>query len=157
LHAQAAVERAIAAPQSRNLQPVLGATDAVHAAATAEIAPLVRHAEYLRQINGNKAFVLQRRNRVMTIVTVVVAAAISFVGFAGTDKLHDQLQSVLGWSKQAIEISYNCLILAVLLLTIVALIYRLPERAAQHERAIELVTQASQCCSNLLRHTVTNI
>jgi uncharacterized protein len=77
----------------------------------------------------------------MTIATVVVAAGITFVGFTGTVKLRDQLDSVLGWSQQAIDLAYNCLILAVLLLTIVALIYRLPERAAQHDHAIHDLTE----------------
>lgn len=109
-------------------------------AAVAEVARLVRHAEYLRQINSNKAFRAERRNRRLTIATVSVGAAITFVGFSGTTKLREQLQTPLGWSQQAIDLSYNFLVLLVLLLSIAALIYRLPERAAQYNRAIRDIT-----------------
>lgn len=106
-----------------------------------EIARLVKHAEYLRQINSNKAFSCQRKARWMTIATVAVAAAVAFVGFAGTDELRQQLNGPLGWSQQAVDLSYNSLVLVVLLLTIVSLVYRLPERAVLHEDAIRSLTE----------------
>lgn len=115
--------------------------DAEGAAALTELGRTLRHAEYLRQINSNKAFSTARKGRWMTIATVAVAAAVSFVGFTGTTKLREQLQEPLGWSQQAVDLTYNLLVLLVLLLSILALVYRLPERSAEYNQAIKELTE----------------
>jgi uncharacterized protein len=105
------------------------------------VAGLLRSAEYMRQINSNKSFTIQRKSRAMTIATVVVAAAVTFVGFTGIHTLQRQINGVIHWSTQALQLSYNLMVLAVLILVIMSLIYRLPERAIVHQEAIVRLTR----------------
>ena len=108
--------------------------------ALAIISRMVRHAEYLRQINSNKAFSLERKTRWMTILTVVVATGVTFIGFIGINKISAVFIPQLQPNQDAIDIVFNLLVLALLLLTILQLIYRLPERTAEHHRAITRLT-----------------
>ncbi|GIH05026.1 hypothetical protein Rhe02_30930 [Rhizocola hellebori] len=71
---------------------------------------------------------------------MIAAAATAFFAFLGFDKIHNQLKGLWNVSEQAVELSYNTLVLVVLIATIANLIYRLPERAAEHHRAIHSLT-----------------
>jgi len=99
-----------------------------------------RFAEILRQIHSNKAFIYKRWDDGQNIVTVVVAAFLTFVGFMGTSRLHDLLALRVEVPVIVIEAIFNTLVFCVLAVVILNLIFRFSEKAAAHNRAIVILT-----------------
>ena len=71
---------------------------------------------------------------------MTATAAVTFFGFLGIEKIHQQIQGLWKVSPLAIELLFNTLVLVVLVAAIINLIYRLPGRAAEHHRAIHTLT-----------------
>src|SRR5881628_2312802 len=98
-----------------------------------------RFAEILRQIHSNKAFINKRRDDIQNVVTVVVAAFLTFVGFMGTTRLHDLFALFVEVPLLVIESVFNTLVFCVLAVVILNLIFRFNEKAAAHNRAIVIL------------------
>ncbi len=101
----------------------------------------VRRALLLRQIHSNKGSSAQRRGRNYVIVTVVVAAVVSVIGFMGPDRLAGSMSRI--WPVEATTIGdlYNLAVLAILVVTLLGLVYRFDERSNRHYRSIEVLTE----------------
>jgi hypothetical protein len=74
------------------------------------------------------------------IITIIVSAAVAFVGFSGTDKLATLLAGWHQFAPNTINLLYNAVVLAILLVTILGLVYRFDERAGRHRNAVEKLT-----------------
>ena len=110
-----------------------------------------RLAEILRQIHSNKAFTNKRRDDAQNMVTVVVAAFLTFVGFMGTARLHDLFALVVNIPAILIESVFNTLVFCVLAVVILNLIFRFNEKAAAHNRAIVILTGFIRDLDDLLK------
>lgn len=102
---------------------------------------LVRHAEYLRQINSNRAFSFLWRSRVVSVVTVALSSIVTFVAFYGPDRIHSQIASIAALPTGEIELGLNLLILLLVLATICSLIFQFAEHAVEHHEAIRRITE----------------
>jgi len=110
-----------------------------------------RFAEILRQIHSNKAFAYKRWDDRQNIVTVVLAAFLTFVGFTGTTRLHDLVGLVRPIPMILIESVFNTLVFCVLAVVILNLIFRFAEKAVSHNRAIVILTGFIRDVDDLLK------
>lgn len=115
------------------------------------LASYKRFAEILRQIHSNKAFTNKRRDDIQNVVTVVVAAFLTFVGFMGTVRLRDLFAFVVNVPLIVLESVYNTLVFSVLAVVILNLIFRFNEKAAAHNRAIVILTGFIRDIDDLLK------
>jgi hypothetical protein len=99
-----------------------------------------RHCEILRQIHSNKAARYKRRADVHSLLLTGVSAFATFLGFTGVSRLFALLGQKLGWSLAAFEFAFNSMVFLILALTILNLVFRFHERAAEHNRAIVQLT-----------------
>jgi hypothetical protein len=102
---------------------------------------LVRRAEILRQIHSDKMFRVDTAHRRTTVALVAVTAVVGFFGFTGTERLQRQIAGVWSISLEAVNMLYNTVVLLTVLLAIAIVVYRLPERAAHHHRAIQALSE----------------
>lgn len=98
-------------------------------------------ATVLRQIQSNKGERAQRWSRRYVIATVVIAAIVSMIGFMGVDRLHSTVSRLVALPEGLLENIYNLAVLAILILTILGLLFRFEERGARHYRSIEVLTE----------------
>lgn len=112
---------------------------------------LVRHAEYLRQINSNQAFSFGRKSRAMNIVTIAMSSAVAFVAFSGPVSLQEQLFAITELPVSTIQLVLNVLILLLVVATISTLIFQFTEKAMRHEEAIRRITEFIGPYSDLVR------
>lgn len=101
----------------------------------------VRQAEILRQIHSDKAFRTESQARGYAISTVLVAAIVSLLGFAGPERLAESFLPFLEINTKAVQVVLNWTILAVAFLALLGLVYRFDERSARHHRSIEKLTE----------------
>lgn len=95
----------------------------------------------LRQIHSNKGSRAQRWSRYYLVASVVVATTVSVIGFMGTADLASSVSRIKPVSEAMIEDLYNVAILAILIITMLGLIYRFDERSNRHYRSIETLTE----------------
>lgn len=100
-----------------------------------------RRAHVLRQIHSNKGGRAQRWSRYYLVATVVVATVVSVIGFMGTADLALSISRVKPVSRATIEDLYNLAVLAILVISLLGLIYRFDERSNRHYRSIEVLTE----------------
>ncbi len=93
-------------------------------------------AEVLRRIHSHKLSLMTRRSNGSKIVLIVASAMLTFAGFTGIDRIHDELSKLVSISTGTVEFGFNLLLLAVLVLVIVDLVYRFGDHAAAHHRSI---------------------
>lgn len=103
---------------------------------------MIRHSEYLRQINSNQAHKSATRQKALSWVTIGLGTVVTFIAFIGADKLQAQFLD-LGWSvpQAAIELVMNILVIGIVVLSIGALIVPFGERAVEHRHAIRRLTE----------------
>lgn len=118
----------------------MSTSDDADAVVRERIQTYVRHFEYRRQIHSNKALRLERSGRGLVIITILIATAVAFIGFTGTDTLRALLAGWHRFAPDTITFMYNSVVLAILLVTIHGLVYRFDERATRHRSAIERLT-----------------
>lgn len=104
------------------------------------LASYARHFSTRRQIHSNRANRLESFGRGYAIVSIAIAAAVAFVGFSGTDKFGELLAGWHHFDANTLTFMYNGLVLAILIITVLGLIYRFDERASRHRNAIEKLT-----------------
>jgi hypothetical protein len=108
------------------------------------ISSYVRRAEVLRQIHGRKASIARQWEVWYLVVTVIVATVVTALGFAGTERIALALPTWLVPTDQAtdaVELTFSIAVLIILILTLVGLVYRYGERANQHFRSVEILTE----------------
>jgi hypothetical protein len=115
-----------------------------------QVRRLIRRAEVLRQIHSDKLFRVQKAHRRTTVLLIVVTTAVSFFGFTGTERLQRQMSGLWSISLDAVNMLYNSLVLATVFVAIVLVVYRLPERAADHHRAIQSLSEFILDCDHLV-------
>jgi uncharacterized protein len=103
---------------------------------------MIRHSEYLRQINSNQAHRSAQSQRAVSWITIAFGAVVTFIAFIGSERLRAQLGEV-GWviPQAGIDITMNVLVLAIVVLSIGALIVPFGERAVEHRNAIRRLTE----------------
>lgn len=111
------------------------------AALVTRIRRYLRQAEILRQIHSDKAFRAERASRWYAIFTVLVAAVLTLLGFAGPERLVEVFAPSWKINVDVLQAALNWAILAIVVLTVLALIYRFDERRAVHHRSIEKLTE----------------
>jgi hypothetical protein len=95
----------------------------------------------LRQIHSQRMTHFSRVDRVMDIGTLVAAAAATFVGFFGIQKIKSLIDLVFtGLSLEVIDFTNNIVVFLVLLLSILNVAFQFKEKAHQHWRAINFLT-----------------
>jgi len=110
----------------------------------------VRRARVLRQIQSNKANSADRSERAYLVVTVIVATIVSVIGFAGARRI----SAFLGLDTAPldgapiIETIFNIAVLAILVATLVGLVFRFGERANRHYRSLEVLTDFMRDCTD---------
>lgn len=102
---------------------------------------LVRHAEYLRQISSNRAFTNRRQSRTLNSITIALGSAVTFVAFIGISKIHQELAGVVSWPAGPMQLGFDILVLALVVASILALIFQFSEQAVRHQEAIRRLTQ----------------
>jgi hypothetical protein len=108
------------------------------------VAGYVRRARVLRQIQSNKASRAHKWDIGYLIATVFLATLISVVGFAGTDRIAEILSPDDDAQKEAlpiVEFAMSLSVLAILIVTLVGLVFRFGERANRHYRSLEVLTE----------------
>lgn len=115
-----------------------------------QITRLTRRAEVLRQIHSDKMFRVDKAHRRSTLALLTATAAVGFVGFTGTDRLQQQVRGLWDISLDAVNMLYNALVLVTLIVAIATVVYRFPERAAQHHRAIQALSEFILDCDSRL-------
>lgn len=101
----------------------------------------LRQAEILRQIHSDKAFRAERANRWYAVLTVLVAAVLTLLGFAGPERLATVFAPMVPIDVVFLHAALNWMILAIVVLAVLGLIYRFDERSAQHHHSIEKLTE----------------
>jgi hypothetical protein len=104
----------------------------------------LRRAEVLRQIHGRKGTVARRWEVAYLVVTVFVATVVTAFAFASPERIASLLPTWLVPAQSAtafVELAFNIAVLIILILTLVGLIYRYGERASQHFRSVEILTE----------------
>lgn len=94
----------------------------------------------LRQIMSNKARSYGQINTSVKIGTVIVSSFITFVGFAGVDKITSYVSWFKPLTKDQVEFGFNLGVLALFVLIILHLVFRFSEQEAESSRAIISLT-----------------
>jgi uncharacterized protein YhhL (DUF1145 family) len=94
----------------------------------------------LRQIHSQRMAHFTRVDRIMDIGTLVAAAAATFVGFFGIQKITSLINLVYPASLEVTDFINNIIVFLVLLLSILNVAFQFKEKAHQHWRAINHLT-----------------
>lgn len=95
---------------------------------------LISDLKVLRTIHSNKALSYRRRNSRYLIITVIVAAAVTFIGFSGPRTIAEFLKDKP--NDESIKLIMDLMTLSVLLITILGLIFRFEEKCNNHNNAV---------------------
>lgn len=99
-----------------------------------------RKLHILRQIMSNKARIFGRINTATNIATVFVSSFLTFVGFAGEDKIASYVNWFTQVSKEQVTFAFNIFVFGLFVLLILHLVFRFSERHAEASRAIVSLT-----------------
>lgn len=94
----------------------------------------------LRQIHSQRMGHFLRVDRILDIGTLIVAAAATFVGFFGIPKITSLVALVYPVHSEVIDLANNVVVFFVLILSILNVAFQFKEKAHQHWRAINLLT-----------------
>lgn len=93
----------------------------------------------LRQIMSNKARFFGWINTAVSVATIVVSSAVTFIGFWGPEKLKKYFN--FGAENITVELAFNLLVLAFFVLMLLYLVFRFGEKETAGSRAVVLLTQ----------------
>src|SRR5947208_1384615 len=104
----------------------------------------------LRQIQSNKARRYSRITTFQSAASVIVSSFLTFMGFAGLDKI----QTYVGWivvaNKIQVEFVFNLFVFLLFVLVILQLVFRFPEKQSATEKAVVLLTNLINEIDDLL-------
>jgi hypothetical protein len=109
-----------------------------------------RSAETLREIHSLKLTRTARRARITTFTLIVLTTIATCLAFFGVDRLADDLNV----GKELVDSVLDLFLLGVLVAVIVELAWRFAEQAAEHQRAIVVLTSFIRDLENRLRQPV---
>lgn len=101
----------------------------------------MKQAEVLRQIHSDKAFQAERASRLYTIFTVVTSAVLTLIGLGGITQVAEVLKPALSIDPRILQGGLDAAILLTVFVALAGLVYRFDERAANHHRSIERLTE----------------
>lgn len=108
----------------------------------------------LRQIQSNKASRAHKWEIGYLIATVFLATLISVVGFAGAERIAEILAPDDESQKNVLPIVgviMNLSVLAILIVTLVGLVFRFGERANRHYRSLEILTEFMRDSTDIIK------
>jgi hypothetical protein len=96
--------------------------------------------EILRQIHSNRAHRFRRINNFQSIITVIVASFITFIGFYGIDELHTMVNKHITINKATFEFLFNLFVFILFVNVILHLVFNFSKKQSEADKAIVLLT-----------------